>query len=313
MFEPQPLAFKYCVGNGMELGAALHNPFCLPNCLNVAPSDGVDFLHAHDLEDFLLHADQQLKYANNVARVDKVGDFRNIPADTASLDYVISSHVIEHEPNPIGGLLESARVLKEGGIFFCIFPKRTAEKKYDIFRPLTQLEELISAYTEDRTIDKFSPFSLEPSDTSDNWRSHYYVYSLQSMLQLVNWINQQKLAAFCMEAVEETDSKVGNGHTIILRKMSSGVMVEGDASSLIKHCIMSEQYETGLLAAKISLSFDFFQPSILQAAALLSFQAGHLPEAKEFYRQCLIQNPECEARRREFFELFGEFYINPLP
>jgi hypothetical protein len=132
------------------------------------------------------------------------------------------------------------------------------------------------------------------------------------MLQLVNWINRQKLAAFCVEAVEETDSKVGNGHTIVLRKMPPGIMLESNDSSLIEYCIREKQYEPGLLAAKISLSFDFFQPLILHAAALLFLQTGHWTEAKEFYRQCLIQDPECEARRREFFELFGEFYINPL-
>ena len=311
MFGPQPLAFKYCVGNGVELGASLHNSFCLPNCLNVAPSNGIDFLHPQDREDYLFYVEEQKKYTDSVVQVDKIGDFRHIPADMASLDFVISSHVIEHEPNPIAGFLESARVLKEGGIFFCIFPKRTAEKKYDIFRPLTSQEELISAYTEDRTVDKFPP-PAGSSGASSNWRSHYYVYSLQSMLQLVNWINRQKLAAFCVEAVEETDSKVGNGHTIVLRKMQPDLMREDDVSQLIEYYIRNKQYEAGLLAAKISLSFDFFQPLILYAAALLFFQTGHFIEAKEFYRQCLLQDQECEARRREFFELFGEFYTNPL-
>jgi SAM-dependent methyltransferase len=311
MYGLHPLAIKYCVGNGVELGASLHNPFFLPNCLNIAPSDGVGFLHSRDQEDYLIYVREQEKHVGNVVRVDKIGDFRHIPIDTASLDFVISSHVIEHEPNPIAGFLESARVLKENGIFFCIFPKRAAEKKYDIFRPLTRQEELISAYSEDRTVDKF-PLPAESPDASSYWRSHYYVYSLQSMLQLVNWINRQKLAAFCVEAIEETDSKVGNGHTIVLRKIPPGIMLEGDASQLIEHYIRNKQYEAGLLAAKISLSFDFFQPLILHAVALLFFQTGHFIEAKEFYRQCLLQDPECEARRREFFELFGEFYTNPL-
>jgi|GEM_PF-1245754 len=311
MTNSQPLALKYCTGNGVELGASLHNSFGLPNCPNVAPSNGVDFLHPRDLEDYLIYAKEQEKYGASTARVDKIGDFRHIPVATESLDFVISSHVIEHEPNPIAAFLESARVLKEGGIFFCIFPKRSAEKKSDIFRPLTQFEEFIAAYAEDRTVDKLSS-PAESADATSNWRSHYYVYSLQSMLQLVNWINRQKLAAFCIEAVEETDSKVGNGHTIVLRKMPPNVMQEDDASSIIEHCIMSQQYEAGLLAAKINLSFDFFQPLLLHAAALLFFQTGHFVEAKEFYRQCLLQDPECEARRREFFELFAEFYTNPL-
>jgi len=314
MAGPQPLAFKYCIGNGVELGAALHNSFGLPNCPNIAPSNGVDFLHLRDLQDYRLYAGEQGIYGKGIAPVDKIGDFRNIPVDPESLDFVISSHVIEHEPNPIAALLESARVLKNNGIFFCIFPKRTAEKTYDIFRPLTQLDELILAYTENRTVDSFFPPSFAgTSGVSDHWRSHYYVYSLQLMLRLVNWINRQKLATFCVEAVEETDSKVGNGHTIILRKILPENMLEANASLLIEQCIRTQQYETALLAAKVSLSFDFFQPAILHAAALLSLQMGDLSEAKEFYRQCLLQDPEHEARRLEFFDLFGEFYINPLP
>ena len=312
MVKPHPLAFKYCVGNGVELGASFHNSFNLPNCLNIAPSNGVDCLHLRDREDYMHWVKEQEKYAGagNVARVDKIGDFRKIPADAESLDFVISSHVIEHEPNPIAGFLEASRVLKTGGIFFCIFPKRTAEKTCDIFRPITPLEELIQAYTEDRTVDKF--YLEESSGAADNWRSHYYVYSLQSMLRLINWINRQKLAAFCVEGVEETDGKVGNGHTVILRKMLPEAMQETNIYPLIEYFIGKKQYEAGLLAAKISLSFDFFQILVLYTAALCSLQTGHQVEAKEFYRQCLLLEPECEDRRREFFGLFGEYYANPL-
>ncbi|MDR2925188.1 MAG: class I SAM-dependent methyltransferase [Azoarcus sp.] len=293
----------------MELGASLHNPFCLPNCPNIAPSDGVRSLYPRDLDDYKVYVDAQKKIGFPPTKVDKIGDFRNIPAESESLDFIISSHVIEHEPNPIAAFLESARVLKEGGIFFCVFPKRTAERIFDIFRPLTRLEELIEAYHQDRTIDKYL---ISTPSAAENQRPHYYVCSLQSMLQLINWVNRQKLATFCVMAVEETDSKIGNGHTVVLRKMSSASMQDADYTLFIENCIRNKQYEEGLLAARMSLSFDFFQPSILQAAALLALETGNPIEAKEFYRQCLLQDAECESRRREFFEIFGEHYTNPL-
>jgi SAM-dependent methyltransferase len=304
-FPAQALAFKYCVGQGMELGASLHNPFDLPACLNAAPCDGVNFLYPSDLEDYKKYRATQETIAHGTARVDKIGDFRNIPADSASLDYLISSHVIEHEPNPIAAFIESFRVLKENGVFFCVFPKRTAEMVTDIFRPLTRLEELVAAYEENRTV-------LDVDAPSGEWRGHYYVYTLQSMLRLVNWINRQGLVSFRVETMEETDSKVSNGHTLVLRKMPPHAMPDSDYSLLIESCIRQAQYEEGLQAARNSLSFDFFQTPILYAAALLLFQTGEFLEAKEFYRQCLLQEPECEARRREFFEFFGEYYINPL-
>jgi SAM-dependent methyltransferase len=246
--------------------------------------------------------EEQARFGQNAAPVDAIGDFRNIPLDSETQDYVVSSHVIEHEPNPIAAFMESFRVLKEDGIFFCIFPKRNAEKGRDVFRPLSSLADLIQAYDDDLTV----------ASSDDIWRGHYHVYSLQSMMKLVNWINCQGLASFCVEAVEETDSKVGNGHTIVLRKMSPHRMQNADYSLLIESCIRQAQYEEALLAAKISLSFDFFNSSILYAAAMLSLYTDAPAEAREFYRQCLIQDPEHEHYRREYHQIFGEFYQNPL-
>jgi SAM-dependent methyltransferase len=302
VFALSPLALKYCVGKGVELGASLHNSFGLANCLNIAPSDGVRFLHPRDLEDYRHYVKEQAKFGQNAAPIDVVGDFRNIPVGSGTQDYVISSHVIEHEPNPIAAFVESFRVLKDDGIFFCIFPKRNAEKTRDVFRSLSSLADLIQAYDDD----------LSVTSSDDNWRGHYYVYSLQSMVKLVNWINCQGLVSFCVETVEETDSKVGNGHTLVLRRMSPHRMKNTDYSLLIESCIRHRQYEEALLAAKISLSFDFFNPTILYAAAMLSLYTDAPSEAREFYRQCLIQDPECEHYRREYHQLFGEFYQNPL-
>jgi SAM-dependent methyltransferase len=310
-YVSHPLASKYCQGAGVELGRSLHNSFGL-DCPNIAPCDGVNFLHSQDMEDYRHYIGEQAKYGKEAARVDGVGDFQHIPFDAERLDYIISSHVIEHEPNPVAALRESWRVLKEGGVFFCIFPKRNAEKKQDIFRPLSTLEDLIQAYETKRTVRSAHSEKL-PGASDSGWRGHYHVYSLQSMMRLVNWVNARKLASFCLEMVEETDRKVGNGHTIVLRKMSPHAMPHTDYSLMVESCITNGAYQEALLAAKISLSFDFFQHAMLYAAAILSIQAGNLPEGQEFYRQALIQNPECETYRREYYRLFGEFYHNPLP
>jgi SAM-dependent methyltransferase len=308
-FPPHPLAFKYCQGTGVELGRSLHNAFDL-DCPNIAPCDGVSFLHPRDLEDYQYYVSEQAKYGHETAQVDAIGDFRHIPVDAESLDYIVSSHVIEHEPNPVAALRESWRVLKDGGVFFCIFPKRDAEKGLDVFRPLATLDGLIQAYEADRTVTSPQVASLPDAG---GWRGHYYVYSLQLMMRLVNWVNAQGLAYFRLEMVEETDCKIGNGHTIVLRKMLPHAMPDADYSLMLESCIKNESYQEALLAAKISLSFDFCQHAVLYAAAMLSIIQGDLPEGKEFYRQALIQNPECEAYRREYHKLFGEFYRNPLP
>ncbi|MDR1647044.1 MAG: class I SAM-dependent methyltransferase, partial [Zoogloeaceae bacterium] len=256
-FPPYPLVFKYCQGSGVELGRSLHNAFDL-DCPNIAPCDGVNFLHPQDIEDYLHYVAEQAKYGREAARVDGVGDFRHIPFAAESLDYIVSSHVIEHEPNPVAALRESWRVLKDGGVFFCIFPKRDAEKSRDIFRPLSTLEVLIEAYETDRTVLSAHSEKL-PRASDSGWRGHYHVYSLQSMMRLVNWINMRGLASFCLEMTEETDRKVGNGHTLVLRKLLPHAMPNTDYSLLVESCINNGAYQEALRAAKISLSFNFFQ------------------------------------------------------
>lgn len=193
------LAHKYCVGRGVELGGAAHNAFYLPDCLNVAPSDGVDYIHSRDLADFLKYRNAQVEQAGAVVAVDLVGDFQTIRSDDGSFDYIISSHVIEHVPNVFAAYLESQRILKNLGVFFCIFPKRIAAAT-DGVRALTTLEKMIEAHEMGVGIE---------SMPEDLWREHYQVFSLQRMLEVVNYLNSNGLGCWYIECVEETDSKVG--------------------------------------------------------------------------------------------------------
>lgn len=301
LFGPSHLAFKYCVGEGVEVGASTHNPFNIKGCRNVAPSNGVDYVYEKDIEDYLLYKNAQLKLGGEVAQVDLVGDFRHLPVPDASLDYIISSHVIEHEPNPIAVYVESYRALKEGGVFFCIFPKRNAAT-LDACRPLTTLDQFLECFKEDVT----------PLKSSQTWRQHYHVYSLQSMLKLINWINISGLAYFQIEAVEETDSKIGNGHTVVLRKTPKNNFDVIINKETIEYGMDSDLRHEALIAAKTFLSKNFFNPDILYLAALLSVFFGEVNEGKEFYRQALVLKPESEYHRNDFFKLFGEYYQNPI-
>ncbi|MDR3088090.1 MAG: tetratricopeptide repeat protein [Azoarcus sp.] len=94
--------------------------------------------------------------------------------------------------------------------------------------------------------------------------------------------------------------------------MLPNTIIKTDYLPLIERCLARGEYEEALLAAKLCLSRDFFKPEILYAAAILSYKKEDFSEAREFFRQCLIQNPEFEPWRREFYELFDEFYRNPV-
>ncbi|MFG0831068.1 methyltransferase domain-containing protein [Pseudomonas sp. CJQ_7] len=301
-----PLAHKYCLGSGIELGAAAHNAFYLPDCLNVAPSDGVGYVHERDLTDYIKYRDAQLQRTGSVLPVDLVGDFQAIQCADQSFDYLVSSHVIEHAPNTLAAFIESQRVLKNFGVFFCIFPKRIAAAS-DALRALTPLSLLIQAYEE-----KLDIHGMPETD----WREHYHVFSLQSMIKVINYLNSAGLGSWYIECVEETDSKVGNGHTLVLRKFEglSGSRWADNDAFVAEFTGLYEAGKVGeaLAMMKVSLSYDFFDPVKLHITACLSREVGDEYEAVEFLRQALILEPENEDFRRDFFEWTGRYYTNPV-
>ncbi|MCO7504365.1 MULTISPECIES: bifunctional 2-polyprenyl-6-hydroxyphenol methylase/3-demethylubiquinol 3-O-methyltransferase UbiG [Pseudomonas] len=301
------LASKYCQGRGLEIGAAAHNAFYLPDCINLAPCDGEAFLYPQDLEDYTHYKQEQANYHVEPARVDALGDFLDIPFADQTFDYLITSHVIEHVPNLLAAYVESSRVVKDGGVFFCIFPNRNAEPT-DRIRALTTLEQMIDAY--EKRVD------MSTID-AHLWRGHHLVFSLQSMLRAVNLINNVGLGHWLVESVEQTDSKVGNGHTVVLRKQVglANLMIKDGAQ--LNHEIgtrLRAQDLTGALhLVKVALSFDFFNAYHLYLAFALSCQLDNAREGLEFLRQALIIDPENEEYRQLFVQFTGGPFINPVP
>ncbi|MCS5516902.1 hypothetical protein NWF32_24390 [Pseudomonas qingdaonensis] len=180
----------------------------------------------------------------------------------------MTSHVIEHVPNLLAAYVESSRVVKDGGVFFCIFPNRNAEPT-DRIRALTTLEQMIDAY--EKRVD------MSTID-AHLWRGHHLVFSLQSMLRAVNLINNVGLGHWLVESVEQTDSKVGNGHTVVLRKQVglANLMIKDGAQ--LNHEIgtrLRAQDLTGALhLVKVALSFDFFNAYHLYLAFCPQLPAG---------------------------------------
>jgi SAM-dependent methyltransferase len=208
LFPEMALAHEFCLGSGIELGAASHNPFGLPGSINLAPwSD--DPAHI-DFTDYQIYRSSQIENCGQYARVDLVGEADAIPVEANTQDYVISSHVIEHLPNLIGAFFEWNRVLKPGGVVFMVFPKRNALLS-DIRRPITLLDDFIEDYQQHFTVD------THPLESGHRPRGHYHVFTLDSMLELIDWCNREIGLSWRVEAVEETDSKVGNGHTVVCR------------------------------------------------------------------------------------------------
>ncbi|MFC1576990.1 methyltransferase domain-containing protein [Candidatus Omnitrophota bacterium] len=194
------LAHKHCKGIGVELGAASQNPFGLPGAKNCAPYS--KNRSAADYREYEFYRKAQLKACGMYADIDLAGTAESIPVEDNSQDYIISSHVIEHVPSPIGAFLEWNRSLKTGGIVFMIFPKRDALIA-DRSRPVSKIREFIDVY--------------EGKGSKCTQKGHLWIFTLRSMLSLIDWCNKNVNLRWQILETEETDSKVGNGHTVVAR------------------------------------------------------------------------------------------------
>jgi SAM-dependent methyltransferase len=91
---------------------------------------------------------------HNIQEVDLLGNAGDIAElveakfGNEKFDYILSSHNLEHMPDPIGFLLGCERVLKPGGIVSLAVPDRRF--MFDFFRPITTTEQWLQAHHERR-------------------------------------------------------------------------------------------------------------------------------------------------------------------
>jgi hypothetical protein len=109
------LALKYGARprpRGLNSGASAHNRLA-PHAPNVAPGDDADFYES----------EQRRLFNQANTTIDLVGEANSLPFADSSLDFVASSHVLEHSPDLLGALKEIHRVLlKPGGINYVVHP-----------------------------------------------------------------------------------------------------------------------------------------------------------------------------------------------
>lgn len=185
-FKDSALAHKYLDGlRGIEIGASAHNPFNIKNCLNVNYTD----------ED-TAHTEEQKSLCGEVVKVDIIAPGDDLPFKDKTVDFVLSSHCLEHFFDPIGALLEWKRVTKDDGIIFMVVPHK--ERTFDKERERTTIEEL-----RERFLDRRSP--------QRKVDAHHSVWITEDLVELCKYLN------FKVVAVQDVDDKVGNGFTIVVR------------------------------------------------------------------------------------------------
>jgi SAM-dependent methyltransferase len=166
--------------SGIEIGASSHNRFYL-DAINVDRYAGYDTKHKR----------LERRLAGHVAKVDVVAPGDELPFENDSYDFVFSSHVIEHFPDPIKALREWVRVARRYVVV--IVPHR--DRTFDAGRPLTSVEELMERHR---------------SGLRSEEDRHWSVWTCESFLAMC------KAADLRTIDHQDPDDKVGNGFAVVI-------------------------------------------------------------------------------------------------
>lgn len=187
------LAKQFCKGNGLEIGGGAQNPFPGINAKNVDLGD----------PSWEFYKQAQIDACGTYLPVDIKANGDNIPVPDDSQDFVINSHVLEHFENPIKAMLEWDRVTKVGGIIFMIVPHKM--RTFDIDKPRTKLWKTIESW--------------KKKVLNNDHSKHFSFWITEDLVNVIHWLNANKIVRWKIVTVEDMDSKVGNGFTVVCRKM----------------------------------------------------------------------------------------------
>jgi len=130
--------------------------------------------------------------------------------EDASYDFLLSSHCIEHMANPLKGLAEWIRVLKQDGLLVLVVPHK--DGTFDHRRPVTTLEHLIQDFdnqtdegdlTHLEEILKLHDLSMDPGGGDfeffqerskrniENRCLHQHVFDTRLAVEAVNYMGLQ--------------------------------------------------------------------------------------------------------------------------
>jgi len=189
VFPDSAVAHHFLDGlKGIEIGGSAHNPFHIEGCMNVDFTDSPT-----------VFTGEQMRMCGDSRQVDVAAPGDDLPFPDASLDYVLSSHVLEHFHDPVRALEEWLRVVRPGGYVFMVIPHR--DRTFDHDRSLTSVEELFARHAG-------PPLSDRQIDAA----IHHCVWTTESFLELCAALGLQVVH------VDDVDDKVGNGFTVVIRR-----------------------------------------------------------------------------------------------
>jgi SAM-dependent methyltransferase len=200
-FKESALAHKLLDGlEGLEIGGSAHNSF------------GLKTRNVDNTDELTCFKQEEIKLCGTSLPVDIIAPGDQLPLEDNSVDFVISSHVIEHFPDPIKALREWYRVVKPGGYLYIIAPHK--ERTFDKERPRSTLAELIERHEAGR----------QPEVLNE----HFSVWITEDFVELIQWLGWNILH------VQDTDDKVGNGFAVVVQVQKGGATQLNAAARVAK-------------------------------------------------------------------------------
>jgi glycosyltransferase involved in cell wall biosynthesis len=219
-FKESALAHKLLDGlEGLEIGGSAHNSF------------GLKTRNVDNTAELTCFKQEEIKLCGDALPVDIVSPGDQLPFEDNSVDFVISSHVIEHFPDPIKALKEWYRVVKPRGYLYIIAPHK--ERTFDKERNRSTLAELIERH--------------ETGKVPETLNDHCSVWITEDFVELVGWLGWNILH------VQDTDDKVGNGFTIVIGVDKPGAKIR---DAVVNTCVMN-QAQAPAVHANPHLSMSF--------------------------------------------------------
>jgi len=181
--------YARCIGDGVEVG-----PGPKPQ---IHPDDTIKIKYIEqatpDQWHLLYGKDTKVPVDPDLWKHYVVGNADSIPVEDGSLDFIFSSHVIEHLANPLGHLAYWGKLLKKGGVIVAIIPDRSGCKDY-VFdsSTSTELEDEYRRGAMDPVLAHYQRWAkhrapgVDPGEILESGRSiHVHFYTPKSMREIL--------------------------------------------------------------------------------------------------------------------------------
>jgi SAM-dependent methyltransferase len=172
--------------HGIEIGGSAFNDYDL-DCLNIDRTTALSCFRQYDIE-----------HMGRCRPIDILAEADALPFADGSFDYVFSSHVLEHLPDPIGAIKEWCRVAKRFVVMVVPELGRVQEEKHKRF---TRMKTLLNRHDGRHPPDRKDPVSGHGHLTF--WKPHNFMQMAEHMkLNVVELLSP--------------DDQIGNGFLAIV-------------------------------------------------------------------------------------------------